>query len=352
MSANADFVFCALWVFYPRCSKIDFSHSFIETCITFLVPRPQILPYNWISIFQQLSGKVWGAILISFVIIIIASKLFYFLTNSIHNQNINEPDYLITIIGLFVTGNSIPITKVLGLRSLLSAWGLVGLFICMFYSSDLVSYLTLNKYTKRIDTPDDFVKSNLTWGIFEYSGFTFLNLETKSDRIIKTRVRYETYNNTDRVINDINQNRFAVLAVVYSKKDVVIFRGIDNIPLLKLRLMKHCFYKPFISYGFPKNSPYRLMINKILYRIFETGLYQKIRKNVIKQHYKMIWDSLLIELDSIPGTSFEQLKIEHMLGAFVVLGIGIGISCVVFIFENFGERMVNIGKKLKVFKWK
>lgn len=332
--------FCNIWVQYPRNIRIDFTSSFYESCLTFLVPRPTILPYSWLSFFNGFSIELWIGILTVFVFFTIISWIIGKLNEIIlkeENENLTTSSIFIDLIGILTTGNSIPNSNVPGYTILLTSWALFGLNIAAIYSSDLVSVLTVPQYTARIETPEDFVAANLTWGTFRPVDLSMFDSNQESHKKIISNFHAESDEHPEAVAMKVEGGRYAILMINQGGGIATVQLGINDFPVRKMRLMrKNCIYKPFIAFGFPNNSPYKYAIDRMIVRLFETGIYNYVKKKTVRPYYPLEWESMFSDTDSSPDNTPVILTISQMNGVFYMLFVGLSLSILAF----FGELII------------
>lgn len=325
VSGKSDLIFCGLWVQYPRSFRIEYSNTIFETCITFLVPRPKQLPVEMFSLFEVFNYKVWVAFIFCFIITVIVLVLY-------------KPRRLIEIImeliSLLTTGNSISIQGFIGSNCILMTWSIFALFFSLFYSSQITTYLAIPMFTPRIDTAEQLAASNLTWGTFRPSGFQFFNPSHKAEMIIQNRYRFHNFNESKKILDEIKRGQYAVLMTRYGRKWASVLRGLDEMPYDNLRIMKNCFYRPYMAQAFPLNSPLKHGFNFYLDQLYDLGIYNVIKLQVRTKYLPVDADNIFHELDKNNNEPV-VLKIQHLMGAFVFLGVGLVIGCIIFAWELF-----------------
>lgn len=334
-SGLADFSYCNMWVGTERNNFVDFSYSFLQRCITFLVPRPRIISYQWYSIFLGFSIEIWMSILF----LMFLNIFFLYILSKIYDTwmavKIEIQQIVMDFVRLLTTGDSATDYKVPGFTIIFTTWSFFCVFVTNFYCSDLISFLTIPRYSPRINSAEDVVKSNLSWSLpLRLPNYDFLNMDLESNRKIMESFFVET--NIEIRLQHIFSREHAILVQrIYD--DVVIIEGYDlneNIKNIEpLRIMKNCIYSPYIAYGFPHNSPYKDLIDTKLLTIFESGLIQFISETEIGKSYFSFWESVSKEMDLTESNHMESLTINHLNGAFVILSIGYFISLATFLVE-------------------
>jgi hypothetical protein len=98
--------------------------------------------------------------------------------------------------------------------------------------------------------------------------------------------------------------------------------------------MKEMLYGSHIVTAIRKSSPYKEYFNQIISSLYETGIVhywegQTIRRYMSERLQIAITQSVVLDNQDGPM----QLTVNHLQGAFVILGLGLGIATVFFIAE-------------------
>lgn len=347
----ADLCYCGIWVQQSRNNLVDFSHSFLQRCVTFLVPRPRIISYKWYSIFLGFSRYIWVSLLLIMILLFIVLLTLMKISNHYirhHSEPIESQKIIMGILRIMTTADSIPLYTTPGLMIIFMCWSLFCLFITNFYSCDLVSFLTIPRYTQRIDSADEFVRNNLTWELHKEPNFDFLNMDLESNQIIKRS--FVVDENVNTRIKHILSRKYA-LFVHRINNQVVMIEAHDldsnTTPIHTLRIMQSCIYTPYIAFGFRHSSPYKEAMERKLRTLFESGIIHFITEREIRRHYASHWDSVSKEMDFKDSNIPEALRVEHIYGAFIVLLCGHSISIMIFLMEKVLSK--SLKRKLNCF---
>lgn len=328
-----------MWVKTPRALYIDFIYPVCQFCIKFIVPRPIQTKTEWYTIFHQLQLSIWIIILISFltvaVICFLCIKTFEKINPEMTlTENIQTDDVFLDLFSILVTPNGIRSSSIPGYTILLTCWSIYCLIITSSYAGKLVSFLTIKSYTPRIDTAEDFVRANLSWGgTDDVSPKFILDLDNPLQFKMYTNFILESYERVDLIHKNIATGKYAMLLSEYSHGKATIIKSVHDIPIMNFRIMKTCFYKPYVSLMFRYNSPYRLIFEKYHYRLYDSGILEKIRQDEISKMYPEKWASIYHEFDDKMTSKPEILSLAHVLGAFILLSIGYCVAVMVLIWE-------------------
>jgi hypothetical protein len=102
--------------------------------------------------------------------------------------------------------------------------------------------------------------------------------------------------------------------------------------MAELRVMRECISRYFIALGLSKKSPYTAAFNEALVRLIETGIVQYWKESILYRRVDPIM-TRLFEKSRKKNIGPEILRMENVLGAFLLLGVGELICILVFIAE-------------------
>lgn len=328
--------FYGLWVQYARNTRVELTYPFYQACNTFLVPRPEFVSYTWTSIFMTLPITAWIGLLASFLLIIASCFVYEFLIQKLQKHASTKFGRLfIEVIGI-PFNNSIALTNLAGVKVLLSSWTVFSFFSGLFYSTVLIAHLTIPTYTRRIDTSEDFVARNLSWGLpAPFESKYYYNPNRPSHFVIKNNFRTEPFVLTPKILKELNEGKYAVALMRFRNKLAVLRQRDDlwNYPLDKLRVMKfECLNSPYFAFGFQNNSPFVDAFNRWMHRFVTTGIFDYILRHEIRKHYPQYWESIYVEYDR-KSNQHVTLTFSHIRGAFYVLWFGLILGCACFIAE-------------------
>jgi hypothetical protein len=98
--------------------------------------------------------------------------------------------------------------------------------------------------------------------------------------------------------------------------------------------MKEMLYGSHVVTAIRKSSPYKEYFNQIISNLYETGIVnywegQTIRRYMSERLQIAITQSVVLDNQDGPM----QLMVDHLQGAFVILGLGLALGTVFFIAE-------------------
>lgn len=103
----------------------------------------------------------------------------------------------------------------------------------------------------------------------------------------------------------------------------------------QLRLMKTCYSKFYTVFPFPKYSPYTRYVNDQLGRYIDAGIVDYWFKLMSIKHGKSYMARFFDKKEYFERNSPTPLKLSNVIGAFILLGCGLGLSTIVYLLELF-----------------
>lgn len=103
--------------------------------------------------------------------------------------------------------------------------------------------------------------------------------------------------------------------------------------ILKLRVMRECTCRYFVSMGLAKNSPYTKSFNEAVVRLIESGILQHWSEDVVSRVPSPI-DMKVLTQDGKDNIRPEELRLENLQGAFLLTAVGFLLAITAFTIEN------------------
>ncbi|KAF6203628.1 hypothetical protein GE061_001960 [Apolygus lucorum] len=317
---------------------IDLSPSLL-LCFRFLVPRPKVIQAQWNSIFTVFAADVWVTIGLALLITtMILQRVTTHTRKYIHTEGIDQYTKLggsgLQLLSIMVLADVPPSTELQGAcRYILSFWSFSAMVITTIFSSGLVSHLTSQHYSRKIDTVEELIDRNFKWGFIAQPDFSEL-LNTKGNLLhARLRVRAKRMKDQQDHIDHLKRGKqFLWGAQVYNQ----FFLPEEDLPpeiLANFEVADDCFIKYYIAYAFRPGSPYLGAYNQIIKTYTETGLMKKDFSRVLQSYARRYPYSLTVLQLTTPKLSGGSLKLYHLTGIIGIWGLGLGIAIVVFILE-------------------
>lgn len=352
VNGKADFVMCSIYVSQYRYTIIDYGVNYIQASSKFLVPRPKLEPFKWYSMFQSLQMNVWivnGLLfLLTTTSLLFSRYLYQTIMKPQKRQNGTLMDIIFMLLGITYNCASIKRFQIPGYGFILTCWSVFGLFIGILYSCDLEGVLKFPNYDKVMNTPAEFLASDLSWTLLfeiDYAEVTY----TEYTSLLVNKVDIIKPYQLNTLIDNLKNKRKAIFVITQDKFPVLEALPLNFLPkdvLLDLRLMKGNFLQGTVAPVYRKNSPYKRYFEKLLMQIIDAGIFEYIKDEEIRKLYSNAWNSVRFERQTTHAVT--KLNLSQMYGTFLILCFGLGISGMVFIMELIIYKYKN-ARFLKVF---
>lgn len=319
-----DVAFVSLWTMpIMKNTDITFPHS--DTCITFLVPKPEHFQEH-LMVYQPLTRNFWLLIIVLTVTVgIILTK----------NSNMKGSLGLIYTIRL-LTVSGIPSHSYYQrshFNIILLLWCILSLLITTAYISGLSSVLTYPRYTKNINTLADMVYHKTYWTAPDNdTNQTFILSPNVYTKEIGKRFVYEK-SMKERIQYIMNGNMAIKVQASNSFLDVDLTENESK----RLKILPECAVTTYLNYVLKKNSPYKKIFNKRIKRMIEHGL---IKSYVIAVKKMKNDTEMLMRLTTKPVKCPEEITLVQLQGSFYVLYAGYVLASAVFLSERFYHKLM------------
>ncbi|GFG37170.1 hypothetical protein Cfor_00419 [Coptotermes formosanus] len=222
------------------------------------------------------------------------------------------------------------------LRLFFVIWVYCCLLINNAYQSSLISGLTRPQFEPAVDTVEKLLQSDMAYGYVPASEILFnRNPDRTSTQIVRNSDKCHTLKDCLKRI--ISTQDFAVfggelhLLCLSYKKKYRISGGPKFIPF------KDEFASYLATMFFRSGSPFLESFNTIIYRMVESGMVQKLRKNTSLYYHMEDTDHDGDDDEygdpEVDGSDAVVLTLNHLQGAFILLLFGLALGLSVFIIE-------------------
>lgn len=332
---KSDFAMCSLWQ-APTAKSAGVSYPFAQICVTFLVPKPQLLS-DVSYVFQPFQLTLW--ILIIAVVVLVSNVLHLLLVvekrakksqaTAIYKADVVSA--LLDAIRLFTLGSlsRAPSSTQYSLRHVLISFSMTCLILSTAYSAGFTSSLTYPRYSNPIRTVQDMIDQNVKIEVDQSEGnikevfteFTDSNVRRLSNFIVfvsENKTHYDGMN-------------YAKLVKVAGPSFVTDTEMLDSYSKTHLQLLKGCIAQVNIVFAMQRDSVFAEFINKHTARFIEHGFLRYWFKEAV---YRLNFD-YIDNFYSVYVNSFGHgaLKTQRLKGVFIMLAFGCATSTLVFIIE-------------------
>lgn len=308
-----------------RSKVVKFSYPYYNSDVTFLTNKQEALPKRWV-IFHPFSYEVWLACTIA---LFFMSLMFY----AMYFKKLSYQYILLSIFGLLMNQSCDFQVSFRKRRLLFYSWLIGCMFITFCYKAIYLSFLSFPSMqdVRTIDELSKAVKKG-THTCMTYPGsFYIVALLQSQDNAVNVI-------GNDLKINAMHISMHEFFLTLSGKKGAFISNRHQLIPYEKdYFLSDDVFFNEFYSIAMAETFNCDALLNRIVKRIREAGIYDKFC------YEKLMRDKFHIAKIMISSEERLQLTMEDFLGTFACLGLGYVISLAVLIIEIVWK---------KTFEWK
>lgn len=330
----ADIAFCSLWRITLPLEKIEMSVPYTQQCLTFLVPKPFLLPVTT-YMFQPLRLSVWmfcGLFLFYLSCILYLIDRLY---SRIHLTHVPlEYCYaLLTVLRIFTSGTiSYPTKNPSKINVILLLWCIYSSLIAIAYSAGFTSILTYPRYTKPINTFQEMVDQNIHWG-GKSNGLKYFFEESQKLITRQLSQKFIEEKTIEDKIKRISEHNYGTFVKLLPNKYVTDTENLDDYGRANLKIIPECIETYQIVFVFSKNSPYVNIFNKNIQALTENGIiqfwYQKLKFRYELTYTVNFFTSYSADIEF----NIKALNLKYIQGALYLLAIGFAISLFIFLGE-------------------
>lgn len=305
-------------------SKVDIL-SYMEIRSTFFVPDVQLLPHET-YVFQSLSDNTWILILSLFVLMAMLIRL----VSKYHEGKTIDNSFMISLSYLVVNSTTTHATTYL-FKVVLLMWSITCLLFTTSYSAGFTSIENVPRTTKPIRTFKDMFESEATCYIFD----DFLNavMRASGDEYkikLADKVRIASITSWAQqpvpskcVSTDVIINRYIHSPYKISR---------DN--MLDMKLLEENFQMTDIAIGITLRSPLFKPLQSEISKLLEHRLMEYLLRTTNNLDLSSV-ESFNRNRWSLSEYEAKAVNLAKIQGAFILLGTGICLACIVFVCELF-----------------
>lgn len=163
MEANvSDVAACSMWQSASAGKNVDFTYPIRQTSVTFLVPKPQLLP-DCTFFFQPFQYSIFLAMI--FIHFILNIVIYLFRSYYEKSSDINAVQIQLHLIRIVSQGSikCFPFLRVSSIRFVIISWICASIILAIYYQAGLTSNLTKPRYTNLVNTFKDMVDQKVVW---------------------------------------------------------------------------------------------------------------------------------------------------------------------------------------------
>ncbi|XP_055543537.1 uncharacterized protein LOC129729082 [Wyeomyia smithii] len=333
---RADIGAGALYSWYHENQFLTLSKPISRTGVTCITPKPKLLS-SWMTPILPFSSNLWIAVLTTIAVVSVVSGLTEYVVQNILLQ-IKRP---VDICNSFMIIGSIFILQTVLLRInrsqfvsqiiLMGSLLFVGLIIGNTYSGGLSSIMTIPRFEPPINTVQDLTDSNIHWAATQDAWIFSIRMATQPT-IVKLLQNFETHPKEFLHTRALKgELAYSIERLPYGHFSIGEY--IDEELSSKYQNMIEDIYWEYCVAMSTKTWPMVQHLDELILVIFQSGIQRYWEQKVVS-----IYENYNIQLSI--GTSRHResagpvkLQPSHLLGAFLMLAIGLTGSLVAFVLE-------------------
>ncbi|XP_028033581.1 glutamate receptor ionotropic, kainate 2-like [Bombyx mandarina] len=348
LDKKADLAVCDLTITEDRKKIVDFSVPFMSLGISILFKKQLAEPPGMFSFLNPYSVGVWLYTATAYCVV----SMVLFVCSRISpadwenpepcEKNPEELENIWTFkncawltMGSIMTQGCDILPKAIGTRWVCGMWWFFSMIVCQTYIAQLSASMTTALENESIKSVEDLAAQNkILYGAIK-GGSTVDFFKNSKDKTF--RRMYETMNSNPALL--VKSNDEGVRRVLSGSNKYAFFMESSAI---EYKLRRDCRLKKiggeldnkYYGIAMPANSPFRTHINRAILKLQESTKLDKIRNLWWLQKYDAkICKDVDVDANDVQG----DLELENLLGAFVVLIVGIFFSLIVTAIEFMNE---------------
>ncbi|XP_058823625.1 glutamate receptor ionotropic, delta-2-like [Topomyia yanbarensis] len=333
---RADVGVGALYSWHHENLYLTLSKPISRTGVTCITPKPRLLS-SWMTPILPFSLILWIAVLTTFAIMSIVLMFMEYLIQNVlleHDRPLDICTSFMTIGCIFILqtvrlsiNRNVFVSQKIVVGSLL----FVGLMIGNTYSGGLSSVMTIPRYEPPINTVQDLADSNMHWAS-THDAWIFSILMATQPTIVKLLHNFEKHPKESLHRSALHQDfSFSIERLPYGH--FAVGEYIDKETADKYHFMIEDIYWENCVAMSTKTWPMMEHLDELILVIFQSGIQRYWEQRVVSS-YEDEKVQLAISTSrhrESPGPI--TLEPSHLLGAFLMLAIGLVGGCVVFLLE-------------------
>ncbi|RZC42162.1 Lig chan domain containing protein, partial [Asbolus verrucosus] len=292
VNKSSDLAACSQWQVMMNSSLVDTTYPLKQICVTFLVPKPKLLP-RFTFILQPFSVILWFMTIVMFFLVsitIIETQRVYRMFQEYYAKDTTIVFF--QLIRLWTLGGSsgMPRSTHHTLRLVYLIWFIFCVMYSTYYSAGITSALTNPQFTNVIKTVEDMVNHNIKW-----LEDTFLKTSFQTSDV-------ENYRKLGDLGTSEKRRNVAIIVKQLSTLYLTDTEDLDDYERTNLTVLKECIGNFYLVFAMKKRSPYTRIIDKYFGRFQEQGLVQFWLKNATyfdssRGHFKSLYSLYSDDVD-------------------------------------------------------
>lgn len=310
-----------------KCDTVELTRQVTCDQVCLMTPKAEVIP-SIFAVLKSFQHEVWAMIAIAYFLVCLAFYWWAVVSAKYMNQKAAKG----CILGLEIFRIMIasPSHKKFGRYSEKILFAFCWFFSTVILNSfqgSLVTFLNTPMYYPDIETFDDLIASGLP---LRTSSLSFRDLLLSDPNLSVLAKKLYFSKNISKMEHFYGEfagfQRINVYNMKYYKD--IKFTADNGENYKMLHTMKQCLTSYFISYAFPKNSPFKKRINEIISAVDYGGFIVKWNSDSAKYIFKKY------HLATVESKNTKVFSLRDLEVAFFVFIAGLALSAVAFSLER------------------
>ncbi|XP_063977989.1 ionotropic receptor 21a-like isoform X2 [Diachasmimorpha longicaudata] len=351
-------------------ARFDSSFSHVEDCAAFISEASLALP-KYRAIMGPFQGAVWALVVIAYVIAVIpltTNTNYSILSLVTHPSRFMHMFWYVfsTFTNSFVVKNPLLDAGIAknSTSLLIGIYWVFTIIITSCYTGSIMAFITVPVFPEPIDTPEQLLEENYEIGTLDHDGWeVWFNWTQIDEPVAKKLLKNLQYVSTVKAgIGNITAAFFWSYAFIGSKillEYIVQEQFTPSWTTMRspMHISKECLLNFGVTFVLPKDSIYTEEFNKVIIRARQSGLAQKIIRDVewdVQRTAEGLLLPVSVEYKSrkIPVQD-RSLALDDTQGMFLLLSAGtllafltLSIECCVYLWRK--RHLKDVGHKTDV----
>ncbi|KAK3896246.1 hypothetical protein Pcinc_000069 [Petrolisthes cinctipes] len=329
----------SLTITYDRGQEIDFTIDYYPLPLCFVTSKPKQLP-QYLAVIRPFRGWVWAGV---GVMLGVGGVTLWMLEGvaATHKPMTLQKALFVTFASLLTQSRQWPQYGIV--RIYLSFWLVFCLVATVSYFGNLTAFLTVPAFTSTIDSLQELVRSDFSWGVNDYGAADYQLLLSSKEPLYQEIFRGISFcpSLLDCIQRTLDE-RYAFISFKTYVRDAIATHFTDRNGDTQVYMAKESFFPAGVGIGMQKGSPFRHVFDKELRKLLEGGFPIKWVTDLIQEH---ALEGRRMAAANDGGSVSEgngqlTFTLYHLQGVFMVTGTGLLLSAFVFGLELILYKMI------------
>ncbi|XP_023242246.1 ionotropic receptor 93a-like [Centruroides sculpturatus] len=317
---------------------MDFSYLITVNPVKFVIGKPPQLS-KLTAVIRPFTFQMWLLTLFVFFICVIIFTIIFRKDEELHKRKHSKAyDIAWALFGSFCDqGNELFLPSGHSCRMIVSGWIFATFIFTASYSGALMSFITFPGYENVPRTFTELVKAaengKYTIGINPHNSIFGVILRSTEGTGLALKKLIDSNKFTYSQLDENFAIRLMTESVGYITFDLYMKLNLNPFGIESFLISTDQLYVNTIAIGIIKKFPYKKNIDKVILRLFETGIIRKFEKDEVRRN------SINRSSHSENSETKLVLNMYDLVGPFSILVVGYTLSLVSLFLECFTVKL-------------